>query len=352
MPEAKPKLESVRAIAELCTIAIPILAGVVIAYVVLSVFIIPRIGFPGDLSRIVKLEERLDSSPVDSNRVVLVSNSVGVEGLEATSVQQELDSGFAVENQAVNSLDLLSGRLYIGRVLESNPQILVWILRPETIGRIVPINPEVASAMRFANFHNQADWLNEQSIPGLSPEARSRLDATDFQTLVSLRSIPLRHLNDQVRVRTRKGVLPPKPLELNAPYQINQDIAGQKLQRHLDQIAFNLDERTKDDNIDGIAFIQSTIQQILQTSTTPILVIAPTNPLADEAFSNAEVAFAQAMNEISQSTGVVVIDLTKTLSSDEFADAIHPNRGGARKFSAILGQALRSHFDQTAREQN
>mgnify|MGYP003629693815 CR=1 FL=1 len=349
MSNPLPKSESVRALSELAAIAASIFAGVVIAYILLSTLIIPRAGFPGDLGRIIKLEDRLDSSPIDSKRVVIVANSVGVEGLEANAVQQQLPTGFAVENQSSNGLDLLSGRIYIERVLQSDPNMLIWVLRPELSGRISPVNPEVASAMRFAHFIDDSQWLSDETIPGLDADTRARLESSDIQNNIALRTIPIRHLNSIVRVKARQGILPSKPMELNAPFQMDESISGQKLQRHLGDIVFMLKERTQD-NTEGIPFIQSTVEEILKTQTTPILVIPPTHPAIRDSFTPAEELFAQALDEISKNTGVVVIDLSKTLSADEFADAIHPNRDGAKKLSTLLGQALIKHLDHTAQE--
>jgi len=353
------KPEPSKTIAEFLFIAGAIGAGFAIAYLLLSYFVIPRAGFPGDLNRILKLDERLATAQAnnpDSDRIVIVSNSVGVEGIEAKHIQSQLPPGYAVENQSSNGIDLLSGRLYIGRILRSNPESLVWILRPEVMGKLKPINPELASAMRFGNFHTNPDWINQSPDPDQQPlldqATQNRFNTTDLKNKASLRTIPLRHLNEQVRTRTRRDILPAKPLELNAPYQIDTNITGQKLQRHLDDMVFIFQSRTENDNRDGLPFIEETILQILQTSTTPILVIAPTHPGNDEFFGPMETLFAQQLQQIADLHNITLIDLSKTLTAEEFADAIHPNRDGAEKLSTLLGQALNNYLPTQNGEDN
>ncbi|MBL4809670.1 MAG: hypothetical protein JKY43_06390 [Phycisphaerales bacterium] len=367
MNDQSIKPDTPKAIAQLLFIAAAIGAGIAIAYLLLSSFIVPRIGFPGDLNRILKLDQRIaiaQANASDAKRIAIVSNSVGVEGIEADYIQKQLPPGYATENQSSNGLDLLSGRLYIGRLLQSNPNTLVWILRPEVMGKISPINPELASAMRFGNFQINADWINPNPNPDPNPNpnpnhqpyldqaTRDRFNTTDIKNQASLRTIPLRHLNEQVRTRTRRGILPAKPLELNAPYQIDANLTGPKLQRHLDDMVFILQSRTENDNRDGIAFIEATLLQILQTSTTPILVIAPTHPGNDEIFGPMETLFAQQLQHIAGLHNITLINLTKTLTAQEFADAIHPNRNGAKKLSTLLGQKLKNHLPETNRENN
>ena len=158
--------ENRRALFELGKIAIAIVSGIVGAVIILMLVMVPRLGFPGDLERIIKLEDRLALADENANKILIVSNSVGVEGINGSIVNKQLGTQYSVENHSSNGLDLISARIYIGRMLESDPKYIVWVLRPELIGRISPINAELASAMRYAGFHSSNDWINDSDIPG------------------------------------------------------------------------------------------------------------------------------------------------------------------------------------------
>ncbi|MFK7882766.1 MAG: hypothetical protein AB8F26_01110 [Phycisphaerales bacterium] len=329
-----------RPLRELGFIVVSIVVGLLLAFALLRQVFIPTVGFPGDLERLVLLDKRVRQAPDGARRIAIVSNSVGVEGVEGSTVGSMMDDGFVVENQAANGLDLLSARIYIGHLLGSQPDTVVWILRPELMGQLKELNPEVASAMRLAGFAESADWINATPPPpGLDEEMIARLKAGDLSNTISLRTLPLRHLNQIVRTRARKGILAARPMNIDAPYQIDTQLEGEKLARHISDVTESYHQRTADNNRDGLAFIEQTVGQIRAASVRAVLVIAPTHPDATD-FVDADAAFAEALREISQRSGAPLINLSGLLAADEFADAIHPNRVGSARFSAGLGNAL------------
>ncbi len=226
-------------------------------------------------------------------------------------------------------------------MIESDPEYIIWVLRPELMGRISPINTEVASAMRRAGFHNDNAWINGPEIAGIGPELRDQFAVSDTANLISMRTIPLRHLNEQVQPHSHRGILPAKPMELSAPYQMNLMLSDEKLDRHILDVSSMLVDRTSEENRDGLGFIEQTVQQISAAGVTPILVIAPTHPGGAEAFGPAEDEFVAAIAEIGERNSIAVIDLKRTLSADLFSDEIHPNRDGANLLSTLLGEQLR-----------
>tara|TARA_R110002072_G_scaffold42064_4_gene117559 strand:- start:125047 stop:126078 length:1032 start_codon:yes stop_codon:yes gene_type:complete len=325
---------------ELGKIAVAVASGIVIGIGLLVYFVIPSFGFPGDLSRIIKLDDRLALADESTQRMLIVTNSVGVEGIDGSVVQAQLADGYSIENHSSNGLDLISARIYIGRMIESDPEYIIWVLRPELMGRISPINTEVASAMRRAGFHTDNPWINGPEIAGIGPELRDQFAVSDTANLISMRTIPLRHLNEQVRMKTRRGILPAKPMELSAPYQMDLMLSEDKLDRHILDVSSMLADRTSEGNRDGLAFIEQTVEQITAAGVTPILVIAPTHPGGAEAIGPAEDELVAAIAEISARNNIAVIDLKRTLSADLFSDAIHPSRDGANLLSTLLGEQL------------
>ena len=336
----QPKTENPKALFELGKMSTAIAMGIVGAVIILVLIIIPMLGFPGDLARIIKLEDRLGLVDENTSRVLIVSNSAGVEGIDGSIVNEKLGAEYSVENHSSNGLGLISARLYIGRIIESDPQYIVWVLRPELIGRISPMNTEVASAMRYTQFHKYNAWIDDSDIPGIGSKLKDQFAVSDTSNLISLRTIPLRHLNEQLRIRARRGILPTKPMEIDAPFQMDLMLSDAKLDRHMYDVSESLAVRTAGDNRDGIEFIEQTVKQIQQAGVTPILVIAPTHPGAHDAFGPAEDIFVELLSAVGLRNGVAVLDLKQTLGAELFSDAIHPNRDGARVLSELLGDQL------------
>lgn len=114
--------------------------------------VIPRFGLPGDLNRIATLGELLESADRPKGAVLIVTNSVGVEGISARAVQDAAGSTRPVENFSANGLDLVGARMLIGKMLTADPHTVIWILRPEVMGEIRDLNQEVADIMRLRDF--------------------------------------------------------------------------------------------------------------------------------------------------------------------------------------------------------
>lgn len=337
------------AIRELLFVACSIAIGLIASYYLLKGVFIPSVGFPGDLERITKLDDRLVFAAEDKKRVEIISNSVGVEGIIASVVGQELGDACLVRNQAANGIDVLSGRLYISRVLASDPDVLIWIIRPEMLGELRPVNAQLASVMRWAGYEEHATWVSAEGADyGLSEGTLERLAASERENLISFRTLPLSMLNESARAMMRDGILMAKPLDTEAPYQIDVQLRGDRLQRHIRDVTVSYEDRIGDGSGRGAEIIERTLRQIRDAEVVPVVVLAPTHPDASEIVQQSD-AFRDAVTGISTRTGAIMIDLTGSLSADEFADAIHPNRQGARTLSEQLGAALRNQLN--AREQ-
>lgn len=322
-----------------------VLIGIVSAIVLFQYVLLPLVGLPGDLDRIAKLGARLEDTGAAGTRVEIVSNSVGVEGIAARFVAQELGEGYQVRNQSANGLDILSGRIYISKVLASDPGVLVWIVRPEMMGSPKQINPEVGAVMRGFGFVDDSPWIETEGLDSsIDQETLDIFAASDFENQISFRTFPLRSLNDAARSRLRRGILRAKPFDTDEPYQIEAEIRGDKLTRHINDVTASYRERVVDGSDQGVVLIERTIVQIQGHDTIPVLVLAPTHPDATE-FVDADRVFRDAMMGVQQRTGAIVIDLMGSLVADDYSDAIHPNRQGAEAMSRMLGAELREKLD-------
>jgi hypothetical protein len=314
-----------------------VLLGVLIAIGFVLGIVIPRFGLPGDLNRVATLGRLLESPDRPVDAVLIVTNSVGVEGVSAKIVQSAAGDACTVENFSANGLDLIGARLLIGKMLASEPDTIVWILRPEVIGAVRGLNQELADVMRLGGFQAAASWLD---APPLSEDTLDRLQAPAWKNRLALRSVPLRLLSERVRTAARSGILPAKPDNLDAPFQMDLNLTDEALDRHLDDMAFNLDQRVGAGDRTGIAFIQSTVAQIRAAGVNPVLIVAPTHPGLADHFGSAERELLDALSAIAAEHDAIVIDATATLTAEEFADAIHPNQQGRAALSRFIGRRL------------
>lgn len=325
------------AFGQLAMMGAAILLGVLIAVGLVLGVVIPRFGLPGDLNRVATLGRLLDSPERPSDAVLIVSNSVGVEGVSAKAVQAASGDAHSVENFSANGLDLIGSRLLIGKMLAADPHSVVWILRPEMMGEIRDLNHEVADIMRLGDFPGTSPWLDDAP---LAPATLERLNAPLWKNRLALRSVPLRLLSERVRTAARPGILPAKPTNLDDPFQMDLNLTGQALTRHLDDMAFLLNERAGDGNRAGIDFIRETVAQIRAAGVNPVLVLAPTHPGAADRFGPAERELRAALQTIAAEQDARVIDATLALTAEDFADAIHPNEQGRAALSRFIGERL------------
>lgn len=325
------------AVAQLAMAAAAVLLGVLIAVSLVLGVVIPRFGLPGDLNRVATLGRLLESPDRPEGAVLIVTNSVGVEGVSATAVQAAMGDARLVENFSANGLDLIGARLLIGKMIAAEPHAIVWILRPEVMGEVRGLNQELADIMRLGDFQAAAPWLNDAP---LDPDIIERLHAPAWKNRLALRSVPLRLLSERVRTAARSGILPAKPTNLDDPFQMNLNLTGQALDRHVEDMGFILNERTGAGDRSGIGFIRETIAQIRAAGIQPILVVAPTHPALADRFGPAELELLAALEPIAAQHDARVIDATATLAADDFADAIHPNAQGRAALSRFIGERL------------
>lgn len=118
------------------------------------------------------------------------------------------------------------------------------------------------------------------------------------------------------------------------------NLSGQALERHLNDMAFVLAERTGEGDRAGVAFIRDAVTQIRASGANAILVLAPTHPALSDRFGPAERELLNALTQIASEHEARVIDATSALTPEDFADAIHPNEQGRAALSRFIGERL------------
>lgn len=325
---------------ELLTLAAGLGLGLLVAAFFLLRAFIPQVGFPGDLDRVASLPSLISETRATPNRVQFISNSVGMEGIDAGIVQDRLAGTWNVQNYSSNGVALVGSRVVIGAMLEAKPDVIVWILLPNMIGKFEDIHPELAATMRFVDLQEHNPWIEDPSVSTLLPDLVHHMKVSDVENRLGLRTTPLSVLNDKVRTLTVRDILPAKPRDLTAPFRMSRSMSPSALDRHVLDIRNSHFERIADGDRSGIEMINQTVQEISAARVKPVVVIAPSHDRLRSDLAPAVNEMREVLGPLMAANGGFLIDASESLAAEDFADAIHPNAAGRERLSVFVGEAL------------
>jgi hypothetical protein len=323
--------------------------GIVAASLLLFRVLIPALGLPGDLDRVASIPTMARETSGQARRVQIVSNSVGMEGIDASVVSDALGGDFTVQNFSANGIALVGARVVMGELLATKPEAIVWILLPGMIGDFEDVHPDLGATMRLANLQTHNQWIQEAAMRESAPELAAQLGASTLRNRLTLRTTPLAILNDRVRLAAVSDILPAKPRDLDAPFRMARAVGPRALDRHLADVLSNHQARTAGAERAGLDLIAKTLAEISGAGVVPVIVIAPAHERIRAELEPVTQEMRDAISGLMATHGGFVIDASDALGASDFADAIHTNAEGRERFSAFLGEALRSRFEEQSR---
>jgi hypothetical protein len=336
-PTVTPALPVVRLLARF--ILLPAL-GALLGFVLLVKVVLPAIGV-GTVERIVQLGRHLDQSLGPTPTVALLGNSITREGVDTRIVEETAPHGWHAQNFAISACSLSEMQVQLPRLLAARPTAVAYGLRPEDMGRADDIDLDKAFAYAMGGFVTAwpASWTRAD-LPGISETVYQALRSTPFEQELHFRTAPLNVINQQVRIRMRSGLRSVATNNWTDPYELDFSVRDERLQRHLDSIRHDMQQRLAEGADAGAKLAATLAAEIRESDATPILIVLPMHPEFRATMQPHIAALRALLEKIAHEQSGIVIDALDVLSADEYADALHPNAAGREAYSRFLGRAL------------
>lgn len=310
--------------------------GVALAAWMLPTLVLPVTGYPG-VDRIVALGAFMDEDASRGADAVFLGSSIIVEGIDASIVSHTWGPERRVYNFAVNGCGIGEISVLIHKLARQEPAIVAITLSPVSLRSPSDLEPDKAYAYAIGGF-------SASMPPEVSGDARAWMSAATERALASdprraqqhFRTGLVNRFNNEARLALRRGMRSTDPSDWAAPYELEFSISGERLERHLNEIARMW--RVHDlPALDGVALIESVIDDLRKAGCVPLLIAAPVHPRI-RSTNEADVdLLLGVMAEMCRDGVCIAIDATDWLGDDGFADAIHPNNAGRRMFSERIG---------------
>lgn len=326
---------------ELIRLCMPVLAGLGLAFAVHHFIALPKLGLPAEVRRPIAIASSLDADLLkgDGSVAVIISNSAGVEGVDASIVQAAAPNGWRVYNFSTNGTNQVEARLLADRLADAGADLVIWLFRPDMLSTPRSMHPDVVYAYALGNFAETASWIG---TPWVDAETLTQLDAGQFAMSAHFRRRWLDALNYNMRRRMRSGIRTPASDDFQSPFNLEVVLDGERLDRHVGEIAAMMDAELTGIKADGPGsgreFMQEMIEDFVHRPTELAIVIAPTHPNLDEQFKPIEVEVLSFFEPFATSKGLHVGTAAGLLEVSDYADAIHPNESGRVTLSTWLGK--------------
>ena len=346
-------LSAARTITEIALFVIPVVLGLAFAFVSLREVAIPKLGLSQN-QRLKELVERLGEGFEDESVLVFVGNSITVEGVDASVVQEQFDKAgtrWRAMHFGINGANLAELGVLAPTIANSGIKAVVFSLRVNDIGLVYDLHPE--RAISHAWLGTPSNWPGEwgpETFEGITPSTWKRLTAGEFQSTVALRSVPRNYVENELVFRLRSGIRRSRPDDWTAPFDLTRSLSGGKLERHIQEVSQTLADSTDETLAAGVRTLEATVKAYADAGVTPVMVICPVHPGISEQDATLQHVFGDTIARLARENGGFTLDARELLDATEFADAIHPNKDGRDAYSAFVGKALSDQLGSGAED--
>ncbi len=330
-----------RLLAELIRLCVPLLVGLGLAFAINHFIVLPKLGLPADVRRPIAIASSLDTGLFknDDSVAVIISNSAGVEGIDASIVQAAAPKGWRVYNFSANGTNQVEARLLADRLADAGADLVIWLFRPDMLSTPRSMHPDVVFAYGLGKFADTASWIGRSWVDA---ETLTKLGADQSAMSAHFRRRWLDAINYSMRRQMRSGIRTPDSDDYQSPFNLELVLSGERLDRHVGEIAAMMEADLPGIKANGPTsgreFMREMIDDFMHRPTELAIVIAPTHPDLDEQFNPIETEVLSFFEPFSTSKGLHVGTAAGLLEASDFADAIHPNEAGRIRLSTWLGE--------------
>ena len=214
-----------------------------LGFVLLVKVVLPAIGV-GSVERIVQLGHHLDEPLAPSPTVALLGNSITREGVDTRLVEETAPAGWHAQNLAISACSLSEMQVQLPKLLAARPSAVAFGLRPEDLGAADDIELDKAFAYALGGF--VAAWpraWTRADLPGVGETTYQAPCSSRLEQDLHFRTAPLNVLNQEVRVRLRRGLRRVATNNWTDPYELAFSVRDDRLQRHVESIQNDMEER-------------------------------------------------------------------------------------------------------------
>ncbi|MCC6971436.1 MAG: hypothetical protein IT434_14575 [Phycisphaerales bacterium] len=323
--------------------AIPTLIGLAFSAAFQLGFLLPKFGTgSSDLDRCIELAKLYDQGLSDEPTVVFIGDSLTVEGIDASAVAAAAP-GWRVLNAALNFGDRIDQEIMTPSLAKARPALVVWLSRPMQLGAAkANLHADRAAAYRVGDFPRDwpQGWLSARS-DGLSSGLYATLDGSEWMARAHFHTWLINASYQRLRNNLRRGNIRSTAAgDWIAPYQMVASIAGDRLERHIEAI-----KREHEDRLARGRFpdsYQRIVRHLADAGARPVIVLAPIHPhiRARGWFDSDTAEFTKFATELAASTNALFLDTSALLDAQDFADGQHPAAAGRAKLSEFIGKQL------------
>jgi hypothetical protein len=340
--------DSIKSASALCLallkLGIPIFLGVVVAYLAHVYWILPKFGL-GELERIRAVSQLFDKPFANAKQnVIVLGNSVTGEGFDAGIANRECDDSITIWNSSISGCGLSEYRIMLPKIAAAKPKAIVLSLAPQAVGEVNELNIDKAFGYSFAGFVDS--WSNEWTETAwkyYSEADRDALLATKQRQVMHFHNLPLNLMNDKARKMVRKELRETPPTNWIDPYEMLGTIRDRRLMNHIAQTRSGIRSDISDSRL-GKSLIRELLEYAKAQNVKMVLVCVPIHPDVWPEYATIWNEFESTCKDFEREYGSVFIDASRTLSVDQFADAMHPNADGRTVYSKFLGSEINKAF--------
>ena len=299
---------------------------------------------PITAQRIVEIKKFLDrcAEPESHREIYCLGSSVVLEGLDCDIIDAELTDGSHCYNLSWTGSGFRQWLLILPAIITSQPDAVVLCTDFFSLAGTKPVSQTRMNIAAWWDFIPEQDHDTLATV--LSESELSVLHSSRAEQLIRFRALPLGALNVALREMARSDLrFEGYTTNFKSPWVRRKAVSPTALERHIDQCRRQIAERTDEQRHKVARLLRVVVDRLLEKGCRPILVLSPINPELLRRLGEEQVTETQGwLQALSDQTGVPYLDHSTVLSIEEYSDAVHPFGNGRRRWSAHLGQELRS----------
>ncbi|MEQ1821054.1 MAG: hypothetical protein ABL949_00940 [Fimbriimonadaceae bacterium] len=301
---------------------------------------------PTDLERtrvLISAVRAIQSGSLESPDIVLLGNSVTMNGVDADLVASRMASKPKIYNFSSTGQSVAESFLYFQELPAKTKQVVLVVptRNLETDG-LPP--KDVANAFYMNGYRVKPS--TQSVLNSVFSDQAAMLQRNDVEQRFASRWVLSQVVDTVVRKKLRKDMETSKSiLSLSYPAPYSKKIGSAEFEKLLPSYESKREPGPFKPLDQQVVMIRKMGEQLAGSGAKLWVVFAPLNPRRFDALGSKYVESVTTFSQLSPfGPDAKILDLTSLLGADDFIDVVHPTRAGAEKISARIGEFLERGF--------